>query len=391
MGKTLRTRLDNIEVRLRMKLRLLSSPFAPAVACLLLSALAAAQPPQEQASAAPSGDESLPPITVQIAPPPLSITALFGISSPLGGQPALNNPLAAEIVTEHHQTFADGNRISRSTQSSLFRDAAGRLRRESQLSIPGLPAGATTSAIYVTIVDRKLGYGFVLDPQERVAHRYPLDAPAPAYVAKLNAQSAGTSFPAASGDAAKSTPAAGDSRWSMHSFPRRIWPFGSGAASSREATKNGVTPMSLAATSPSNGGEVPPPPPSSAPPMRIDQPFLAAPNPVRTENLGEQEILGYRCTGTRVITTLPPGQIGNDRPINIVSEQWYSLELELIMRSMHRDPWAGELTTTVTHVSRGEQAAPLFVVPASFRIVDAGDEREHHVLDGHDHATMPVK
>ena len=131
--------------------------------------------------------------------------------------------------------------------------------------------------------------------------------------------------------------------------------------------------------------------PSMAPPVRIDQPFLAAPNPVRTENLGEQTILGYRCTGSRVITTLPAGQIGNDRPIDIVSEQWYSPELELVMRSMHRDPWAGELTTTVIRVSRGDQPAPLFLVPSSFKIVDASEEREHHVMDGHDHSMTPLK
>jgi hypothetical protein len=121
---------------------------------------------------------------------------------------------------------------------------------------------------------------------------------------------------------------------------------------------------------------------ASAPAMRIDQPFLAAPNPVRTENLGEQTILGFRVRGTRVITTLPAGQIGNDRPIDIVSEQWFSPDLALVMRSLHRDPWAGEFTTTVTKVNRGDQAVSLFEVPTSYKIIDAAAEGEHHVLDG---------
>jgi hypothetical protein len=125
--------------------------------------------------------------------------------------------------------------------------------------------------------------------------------------------------------------------------------------------------------------------------MRIDQPFLAAPNPVRTENLGEQIILGFRARGTRVITTLPAGQIGNDRPIDIVSEQWFSPELEIVMRSMHRDPWAGEFTTTVTRVSRGDQSAALFEVPERYRVIDAAREGEHHVLDGHgNHSPGPA-
>jgi hypothetical protein len=121
--------------------------------------------------------------------------------------------------------------------------------------------------------------------------------------------------------------------------------------------------------------------------MRIDQPFLAAPNPVRTENLGEELILGFRAHGTRIITTLPAGEIGNDRPIDIVSEQWFSPDLELVMRSMHRDPWGGEFTTTVTKISRGEQPAWLFEVPSQYKIIDAASEGERHVLDSHGNHT----
>ena len=117
--------------------------------------------------------------------------------------------------------------------------------------------------------------------------------------------------------------------------------------------------------------------------MRIDQPFLAAPNPVRTENLGEEMILGFRAHGTRVITTVPAGEIGNDRSIDIVSEQWYSPDLELVMRSMHRDPWGGEFATTVTRISQGEQAAHLFIVPAKYKVMDADSEGQHHVIEIH--------
>jgi hypothetical protein len=112
---------------------------------------------------------------------------------------------------------------------------------------------------------------------------------------------------------------------------------------------------------------------------------------MRTEDLGEQTILGFRALGTRVITTLPAGQIGNDRPIDIVSEQWFSPELDLVMRSLHRDPWAGEFTTTVTRISREDQAAALFEIPAPYKIIDAASEAEHHVLDGHgSHAPGPA-
>jgi hypothetical protein len=291
----------------------------------------------------------------------------------------------AEFVTEHHQSFTDGNRISHSTTSSIYRDTQGRIRRESQLSVPGLPAGVGTST-FITIVDHQLGYGYVLDPQEMVAHRYELNAAGPSYVARLSAQGNGNALlstdpkqPAESAaNSASPTASSGTSHWRLHAFS-------SHHSHQSPDSPGGVSPMN-ASSGPNhlNSGFLPEDSGSaSAPTMRIDQPFLAAPNPVRTENLGEQTILGFRARGTRVITTLPAGQIGNDRPIDIVSEQWFSPELELVMRSMHRDPWAGEFITSVTRISRGDQPAPLFEVPERYKIIDAASEGEHHVLDGH--------
>ncbi len=310
--------------------------------------------PVASTSGAPESQASAPPITVQIAPPPISISsAIPGLSSPLGAQAAVGKPIYAEFITEHHQSFTDGNRISRSTFSRIYRDNQGRIRRESQLSLPGLPAG--TAATFITIVDHQLGYGFVLDPQEMIAHRYELNAASPSYVARFNARGTGSALQQPTTTAADfASSASTSSQWHPHAFSAHVHPAGADDADF-----------------------------ASAPTMRINQPFLAAPNPVRTENLGEQLILGFRAHGTRVITTLPAGQIGNDRPIDIVSEQWFSPDLELVMRSLHRDPWAGEFTTTVTQVSRGDQPATLFEVPKPYKIIDAASEDEHHVLDGH--------
>jgi hypothetical protein len=356
-------------------------------ASLSLSLLSLAWPHQllAQAAAAPAANDA--PITVQIAPPPISISsAMLGVSSPLGAQAVSGKPMYAEFVTEHHQSFTDGNRISRSTTSSIYRDAQGRIRRESQLSLPGMPAGVSAS-IFITIVDHQLGFGYVLDPQEMVAHRYELNAAGPSYIARLIAQANGSallssdpkpSAEAAANSAPSSTAGAETSHWRLHPFSSHH---------DRPSTDSTGSPasMSAGANSSSLGSGFLPEESglAGAPSMRIDQPFLAAPNPVRTENLGEQIILGFRARGTRVITTLPAGQIGNDRPINIVSEQWFSPELELVMRSMHHDPWAGEFTTTVTRVIRGDQPASLFEVPVPYKIIDADTEGEHHVLDGH--------
>jgi hypothetical protein len=349
--------------------------------------LAWPMPAAAQASAAPVSDDAVPPITVQIAPPPISISsAMLGVASPLGAQSVAGKPMLAEFVTEHHQSFTDGNRISRSTNSSIYRDAQGRIRRESQLSLPGLPAGVSAST-FITIVDRQLGYGYVLDPQEMVAHRYELNGSGPSYIAHLSTQGNANAMlsPASKPPAETSAeaPSSGNSHWRLHGFsPRHVRPATDTSADPGSPASDRLSSDFLPKDSATT---------SAAPAMRIDQPFLAAPNPVRTENLGEQVILGFRARGTRVITTLPAGQIGNDRPIDIVSEQWFSPELEIVMRSMHRDPWAGEFTTSVTRVSRGDQPAPLFEVPESYKVIDAAREGEHHVLDGHgNHSPGPA-
>ncbi len=321
-----------------------------------------------------AADDSIPPITVQIEPPPISISSsMIGVAGPLGAKAVAGKPISAEFVTEQHQRFTDGNSISRSTTSIIFRDAAGRIRRESQLSVPGLPA-SVAAATFITIVDHGLGYGWVLDPQEMVAHRYDLSGPSPSYVARLNAQGRGSGLLSPSGDAAAPATAQDTPRWRPHTLPaRRLGPPDSAAVPAAMSSASSAGQPAASQTEETGY--------SSAPTMRIDQPFLAAPNPVRTENLGEEMILGFRTHGTRVITTLPPGEIGNNRPIDIVSEQWFSPDLDLVMRSAHRDPWGGDFTTTVTKISRSDQPAWLFQVPSQYKVIDSTDEAEHHVLD----------
>ena len=303
---------------------------------------------------------------------------MIGVAGPLGANSVAGKPISAKFVTEHHQSFTDGNSISSTTTSVIFRDAAGRIRRESQLSVPGLPASAA-AATFITIVDHSLGCGWVLDPQERVAHRYDLNGSGPSYVARLSAQGRGRgllspdSHPA--GDAAAPANAPDIPRWRLHTLPaRRLGPPDS-------AGEPGAMSSAAAPGQPGSSLQTEETGFASAPNMRIDQPFLAAPNPVRTENLGEEMILGFRTHGTRVITTLPPGEIGNDRPIDIVSEQWFSPDLDLVMRSLHRDPWGGEFTTTVTKISRTDQPAWLFQVPSQYKVIDSTNEAEHHVVN----------
>ena len=72
--------------------------------------------------------------------------------------------------------------------------------------------------------------------------------------------------------------------------------------------------------------------------------------------------------------TIPAGQIGNELPINIVSERWFSPELKVLVMSRQSDPRFGETTYRLTNISRGEPAPDLFEVPADYQIVDPGSE-----------------
>jgi hypothetical protein len=87
-----------------------------------------------------------------------------------------------------------------------------------------------------------------------------------------------------------------------------------------------------------------------------------------TESLGDQIMQGLKVQGTRTTTTIPAGQMGNERPIEIVSERWYSPDLQTTVKFTHSDPWAGETTYQLTNINRNEPDASLFQVPAGYAI-----------------------
>jgi len=98
--------------------------------------------------------------------------------------------------------------------------------------------------------------------------------------------------------------------------------------------------------------------------------FEGSPDPVKTEDLGKQMIEGVEAVGTRSTMTIPAGRIGNDRPIKIVSERWYSPDLQVVVLSKHSDPFAGENVYRLTGISREEPPLTLFTVPADYRVTE---------------------
>jgi hypothetical protein len=89
---------------------------------------------------------------------------------------------------------------------------------------------------------------------------------------------------------------------------------------------------------------------------------------VVTEQLGTKTILGLQATGTRMTHTIPEGQIGNAKPIVVVTERWVSNDLQIPLTMTHTDPMMGTMSSTVTSVTRGEPDASLFQVPSDYKI-----------------------
>ncbi|MFZ0593006.1 MAG: hypothetical protein WAM39_21290, partial [Bryobacteraceae bacterium] len=70
------------------------------------------------------------------------------------------------------------------------------------------------------------------------------------------------------------------------------------------------------------------------------------------ESLGTKTIDGLVVEGSRIMTVLPEGAVGNNRPITIVSESWFSPDLRETIESTHSDPRSGDSVTRLTNIDR---------------------------------------
>jgi hypothetical protein len=93
---------------------------------------------------------------------------------------------------------------------------------------------------------------------------------------------------------------------------------------------------------------------------------------VKTESLGKQVIEGIEVEGTRSVITIPAGQFGNQNAVEVVSERWYSPELQTVVLSKHSDPRMGEHVYRLTNIKREEPARQLFEVPGDYKVEEGG-------------------
>ncbi len=245
-----------------------------------------------------------------------------------------NAPYTADAVSETTQTLADGNRITRKNTTSLARDSAGRTRREETMGAVG-PWSTGGSGDAPKIV-------FINDP---VAHtNYVLGPNHIARMTKVESGEAGTFSTLKSTDEAKATAEAG------------------GAVVMRQGEFSAVAPPPL-----------PPPGLAAAGPEQVIlyNKLSDERQNAKTEDLGQQTIQGVVAQGHRTTMTIPAGQMGNERPIEIVNETWYSPELQTTVMSKRSDPRFGDTTYQLTNIERAEPDPMLFQVPSDYKVEDA--------------------
>jgi len=249
----------------------------------------------------------------------------------VGGEIVKNAPYTADATTETVQALADGNRIVHKDSTGLARDSEGRTRRDLTLPLPPGVAPAD-SPRFSFIFDAPTNASFTLDHNTKSVRK----SQGRAFVVQSDNRLTGgpvtatTSAPAIREMGAVGV-AAGLPGGPVH-FERRV-EMGDMVA--------------MRAGGPGNAKE---------------------------ESLGKQTIEGVVAEGTRTTTVIPVGEIGNERPMEIVSERWFSPELQVVVMSKFSDPRQGDTTYKLTNIRRSEPPKSLFEVPADYSVKSSEDQ-----------------
>jgi hypothetical protein len=253
-------------------------------------------------------------------------TVGVGMLGKAPGAPVQGAPYSATISNESVQTLADGTRIVQSITGSIARDSLGRTRQDAPLPAIGNLSAADAPHLV-----------FIQDPVAQTA-----------YTLNLTDKTA----------------------QKMPGLPMNFAPSGPGTPGPGSPGKM-ILQMSGAVSSAGAPPPFPPPPPMPPPDFMLQKTLiLGDQGKASTEDLGSQSMEGVQVTGVRTTRTIPQGEIGNDRPITIVTEVWTSPDLKTIVYSKRSDPRMGEQTFQLKNIVRNEPDASQFTVPPDFRIAD---------------------
>jgi cytoskeletal protein RodZ len=87
-------------------------------------------------------------------------------------------PFSASETIQSQRTLTNGTQMSHQQQSSIYRDAQGRVRIDSTLTPPASSSGATSTPVTVsTIYDPVAGYIYRLNAQNKTAVQSPIRQP----------------------------------------------------------------------------------------------------------------------------------------------------------------------------------------------------------------------
>jgi hypothetical protein len=249
-----------------------------------------------------------------------------GMFFAMGGKVVKGAPYSAEVITETSQVLGDGNRIVQKTSATVYRDSEGRTRREQTLRGIGAWASGETHQ-FISIHDPVAGVTYMLDPVAKTVREL---------VTEMHM----------SGD---------------NTMQFKIQGAGKSHAGFVAMGGGGVARAGAVMT----GGAVVAGVPATGTPVVVHE-GNARQGESAVESLGRQTVGGVLAEGTRTTITIPAGSIGNERPIEITDEQWYSADLQMMVMTVHDDPRFGRTVYQVTNISRSEPSRSLFEVPSDY-------------------------
>jgi hypothetical protein len=242
-------------------------------------------------------------------------------------------PYSGEEVVETTQVLADGTRIHQENKTLVYRDSEGRTRRENPGSITITdPVGNTTYVLNSkTMTGNKLGMAAGAFTMNRTS--------------TVTASTGASSF-------SFTTTSDGSGEPKVVVLNGTVDVMGTPEEAKRQALLEAKVRDEVTATTLAGMDRV--------------KTKLAFAKP--GEPLGKQTMEGVEAEGTRHTTTIQPGEIGNDRPIQVVNESWYSADLKLTVMTKRTDPRTGDETFRLTNINRSEPAPYLFQLPAGYQI-----------------------
>lgn len=321
------------------------------------------------------------------APQPAPMVAAgpsFRIITEAGSQTVKGSPFSADAVSESVQMLADGNRIVRQWNEKLYRSSDGKFRREGS-GTPGAAFGSfIASDSGISITDPVGGFRYSIDPNTNTARMSTFRVATPVAIDRENKLFTivqnGSAVDKATLDKAMVELKAATAQ----SGGVDITPSGETLPTAQLQARA----SELRAVAAAKLATLPPVPGVPAMPILPESQKWET----HTEQLGTQNFEGVDADGTRTTTTIPAGAIGNEQPILIVYERWYSKDLKMIVYSKHSDPRFGEQTYRLTNINRSEPDPSLFTPPPGFKVVSTNRPSSYRLVQPRNVTkTVPVK